>query len=254
MSELPGWLVSSSARPRHSRPTRAGGYVGKTLARLSRVWQDAIFSERMARRPGWLQTWNPRPKVACFLGLVVVGTLLHHALPLWAFAACVFAGGLSSRVGPKAFLSPNSWIASLIALALAVPAAFSFVVPGDSLYVLTRWPIEVTITRQGLHAGLMLFSRVTLYVLIMTVLTLTTRWQDLLGGLRGLGIPSVFVLTLGLTYRYLFLLLRLVEAMHNAKRSRSLRAGAASQERGWAAGRIAALFSRSRPLSEKVYL
>jgi cobalt/nickel transport system permease protein len=227
--------------------------VEKTLARLGRIVREAVLSERVARQPGWLQGWEPRLKVASFLVMLAAATLLREAYLLGALGALTLIAAAASRAGIKALVGTGWWVASVFALALAAPAALSFFTPGEKVATLTRWPVEIALTRQGLEAALMLASRVTACALLMAVLVVTTRWQEMLGALRGLGVPSLLVLILGLTYRYLFLLLRLVEQTHYAKRSRTLRRGGAGQERAWAAGRIAALFSRSRRLSEGVY-
>ena len=44
---------------------------------------------------------------------------------------------------------------------------------------------------------------------LVVLLTLTTPWAKLLAALRSLHVPKMFVLIIGMAYRYLFLLLEL---------------------------------------------
>jgi cobalt/nickel transport system permease protein len=54
-------------------------------------------------------------------------------------------------------------------------------------------------------------------------------------------------------YRYVFVLLRMAEDTHLAKRARTITPSPPSAERRWIGDRAGALFSRSRHLAEEVY-
>jgi len=65
------------------------------------------------------------------------------------------------------------------------------------------------------------------------LLVLTTRWTSILAALRWFRVPSVFVTILGMTYRYIFLLLHTANSMFLARRSRSLGTFTARENRRW---------------------
>jgi len=90
-------------------------------------------------------------------------------------------------------------------------------------------------------------------VSLVVLVTLTTRWDRLMKALRVVRIPQVFVLTLGMTYRYILLLVKLVQEMYWAKKSRTLRFSGVKAEQGWIASRMGALFRRSLQMSQEVH-
>lgn len=60
-----------------------------------------------------------------------------------------------------------------------------------------------------------------LIILILAVLlTLTTRWNNLLRALRTIFVPKIFIVTLEMTYRYIFVLITLLEDMFLARKAR----------------------------------
>ena len=57
---------------------------------------------------------------------------------------------------------------------------------------------------------------------LVVLLTLTTPWVRLLAALRSLGVPRIFVLIIGMAYRYIFLLLGSVTDMYEARKARTV--------------------------------
>jgi cobalt/nickel transport system permease protein len=114
-------------------------------------------------------------------------------------------------------------------------------------------PAEITLTRQGLAAAGLVVTRVLLGVLLAVMLALTTPWQDLLrAGYSTVTAP--FALILAMMYRYLFVLIRVIEEMYFARRARTIAPASGATARRWVGTSIGALFLRSRRLSEEVYL
>jgi cobalt/nickel transport system permease protein len=83
--------------------------------------------------------------------------------------------------------------------------------------------------------------------------TLTTKWAEVFSALRSLFVPRVFVVTLGMTYRYLFVFLRLIQDMYRARKSRTIRPLSPAAERSWTASRIGVTFKKSVDMSEDIY-
>jgi cobalt/nickel transport system permease protein len=114
-------------------------------------------------------------------------------------------------------------------------------------------PAEITITRQGLWAGILFVSRVAASVSFAVLFTLTHRWAGIFAGLRSLHVPRIFVLTLSMTERYLFVLLRMIQDMYRARKSRTIRPLAVAAERDWIASRIGVTFKKSVEMSGDIY-
>jgi cobalt/nickel transport system permease protein len=56
-----------------------------------------------------------------------------------------------------------------------------------------------------------------------------------------------------MTYRYIFLLIRIVQNMFLAKKSRMIKMGTTGEEQAWVASRIGLLLKKSFKLSDDVY-
>ena len=57
---------------------------------------------------------------------------------------------------------------------------------------------------------------------LVVLLTLTTPWVRLLAALRALLVPRIFILIIGMAYRYIFLLLNSVTDMYTARKARTV--------------------------------
>ena len=105
-----------------------------------------------------------------------------------------------------------------------------------------------------MHGSAILVLRVAVSISFAVLLTLTTRWADLLKSLRSLGMPRVFVLMLAMAYRYLYVLLESAGEMFVARKSRQIGPASDSGEgRRFISSSIGVLFGKSYSMSEEVY-
>ena len=96
--------------------------------------------------------------------------------------------------------------------------------------------------------------RVATCVSAVVLLFLTTPQQILFKSLRTVGVPKLYVLTLQMTYRYIFLLMDLIREMYVAKKARTIKARGIIDEQKWVGGRIGYTLIRSLSMSEKVHM
>jgi energy-coupling factor transporter transmembrane protein EcfT len=85
------------------------------------------------------------------------------------------------------------------------------------------------------------------------LLILTTPWTRVLKALRVLHIPVVFVVILGMAYRYIFLLLESARDMLESYRSRMVGRLEGPDRRRLAAASVGVLMSKTLHLSGDVY-
>jgi cobalt/nickel transport system permease protein len=113
---------------------------------------------------------------------------------------------------------------------------------------------RIEITREGVLWASTFLARVTTAVSYAILLMLTMRWSDLVNTLSALRFPKMFVLILGMAYRYIFLLLDTIANMLFSRKSRAV--GKESSVSSWRlnAGIIGALFLKSYDMSENIYL
>ena len=113
---------------------------------------------------------------------------------------------------------------------------------------------KVIITEQGARTAGLLVLRVTDSLSFGVLLILTTPWNSFLVALRWLRLPSLPVDILGMTYRYIFVLLHTTNSMFLARRSRILGSFSGSENRRWLTRTLATTMTKSQHLSEEVYL
>lgn len=79
---------------------------------------------------------------------------------------------------------------------------------------------KTDLSLDNLLLTLWMFSRALLAIGFLSALTLSTPTQDIITGLQGLKLPSIIVLTLNLTIRYLFVLREEFIRLHKSWNSR----------------------------------
>ena len=136
------------------------------------------------------------------------------------------------------------------------PAALNVVTHGHVVVPLGTWfGHPIGLTRQGLTAVGLMVTRVAVSISLVVLLTLTTPWNRLLAALRALFVPQMFVLVLGMTYRYVFHLLGGVTDMYTARKARTVtRDTDVTKGRAFVAATGGALFGKAHALSEEVHL
>ena len=225
------------------------GFLERNITGLAETLDHAAVADEISRRGGFLQTLDPRAKIVGF-GVLIVATVSVRPLSVVA-ALFLTATGLAvfSRV-PWRVLMFRVWVGVLAFTGLmALPAVF--LTPGPVLGVLPG--LGWAITAPGLRtAGLLVARAETTATLALTVV-LTTRWTHVLKALRVLRAPTVVVVILGMTHRYIFLLLNLAGDFFLARRSRSVGPLDAAQRRQIAAGAAGVLLGKSLQMSGEVY-
>jgi cobalt ECF transporter T component CbiQ len=151
---------------------------------------------------------------------------------------------------PADFFIRRVWLALPFFTGLIVLPAL-FITPGPALLHL---PLGLVVTRTGGITVLFLLLRVSTSLSLTLLLILTTPWNTVLGALGVLRVPDVFLLILGMTYRYIYLLLHLANDMFLSRRSRVVGRLTGAEERRMLAAVSAALLGKSLKMSGDVYL
>ncbi len=229
------------------------GWFEKTLEDISGTLESTVFAEEMASLPGVWQGVDARAKVVAAVALILAASLARAIPTLLALYALALVIALFGRI-PLGFFVRRVWLfLPFFTAIIALPALFNVITPGRPLLILHADPL-LAVTEQGLRTAIMLLLRVATSVSFAVILVLTTRWGQLLGGLRALRVPQVFVLILGMTYRYIFLLLHTVNDMFLARKSRLVGRVQGNAERTWIAHSMGALLGKSYHLSDDVYM
>ena len=238
------------AMPPARRRKRRASFVERTIRGLAAAMERALYAEELAKADGLLQRLDPRVKVVGLLALVVAVALARNILVILGLFGVAITLALLSRV-PIRTLAARVWIGALLFTGmLALPAIF--ITPGQVIYQLPL--LGWTITAQGLSAAAYLITRVETAATLSLLLILCTPWAQVLKALRVLRVPVVFVVILGMTYRYIFLMLQTAQDMFESRQSRMVGRLSGADQRRLAGASVGVLLSKSIQLSSDVYL
>jgi cobalt/nickel transport system permease protein len=236
---------------------KARGFFEKTLNDITGALEQTLFAEEIARREGLLQSLDPRAKLIGALALLIAISASHNLIVILALYILTLPIASASRV-PMGFYFKRVWVfMPFFTGVVALPALFSPFSPGAPIVTLIDLAsprVYLAITQPGVITAAFLLLRVGASVSIAVLLILTTRWTTLLKALRVLRVPQAFVLILGMTYRYIYVLLHAANNMFLARRSRVVGRVASAEDQRWLAASMGALFAKSYALSDDVYL
>ena len=261
---LPLWLQKNSSLAPFPSKLKQSNFIQKTLKGIIDFVRESVYSEEIALRSGFLQAMDPRMKLLAIFSLLVTVNLLRHLPLLWGVYLGILILATLSKV-PTQFIIQRVWLVIPLFTGIMVfPALFNWVRPGDPLWIIwtfstplhigpIHFPHELAITRQGFWGALLLISRVGISVTLAVLLTLTTRWNNLLRALRTFFVPKIFIVTLEMTYRYIFVLITLLEDMFLARKARDSGHSSGAEQRRFVGSSIAHLFGKSLQMSEEVY-
>lgn len=229
-------------------PARRG--IERLIAGLAHTLEFAHTADLASARRGWLQTLDPRAKLLACLTIIASCILSHN---LWVLASLFGASILLAKQSQLSLsqMAKQFWLGVLILSGLiALPAIF--VVPGKILWHSTF--LNLSLSAQGLKSAAFLILRAETSASFAGLLILTTPWPQVLKSLRSLGCPVVLVAILGMTHRYIFVLLQTAMQMFEARRARTLAPLNSQAARKLAIASVGVLLDKSLQLSSEVHL
>ena len=266
---LPSWFKINGPPVYEPIPELAGKkvrllFLDRTMKAMTGLMSEFVFSESYTEKAGLLQGIDPRFKLIGLLSIIVGASLLQSLPAVYVLCTLALVLAILSRIRAAFFLKRVWLVLPLFAGLIAFPATLNLFTPGELVWKIGELessyqvgpyaiPREIGFTKQGLTAALFLIGRVGASLSFVLLLTLTTPWASILKAVRSLGVPRIYVQTLGMALRYLMLLSQIVEETYTAKKSRTLRAGKTRIDRRWIAGQAGTLFTRSMQLGAEVH-
>jgi len=228
-------------------------FIERSLVGGVSFLKESVFSEEYALREGFLQGIEPRIKLVSilfFLLAVLFSKGIYFLICMYVFCLLLAAFSLI----PLGFFLKRTWIfIPLFSLFIALPALFNIFTPGERMADFRIFAFSLSITRQGIASSSIFFMRVLTSVSLCILLVLTTRHYMLLKVLRVFKIPQVFVMTLGMCYRYIYLFMEIIQNTYLAIKSRVGNIFSVRKGQGIVAWNISYLWQRSYKLNEDVY-
>jgi len=232
---------------------RNSNFIERSLLGVLSFLKESIFSDEYASKKGFLQAREARIKVLIVLSCLLAVLFSRSVY----FLICMYALSLLLAYASSirlVFFLKRTWVfIPLFTLFIALPVILDIFSPGEAVLSFKIFSVPLIITRQGIISASFFFVRVLTSVSLCVLLVLTTKHYVLLKVLRIFRIPQVFVMTLGITYRYIYLFIEIIQNTYLAIKSRigrvfSVRRG--QRVVGW---NIASLWQRSYALHNEVY-
>ena len=223
-------------------------FIERTIASLLTMSHYAASAEETAAGGGVLQQVDPRVKVAGLFGLVFVVAASRELRVIGGLFAISVVLALLSRIPMRRMMG---WVWTPVLFftgTIALPAVF--LTPGQTITSLGPF----SITWQGLRSAGFLISRAETAATYSALLVLTTPWPWVLKALRTFKCPTVLVTILGMTYRYIFVILQTAFEMFESRKSRTVGVFEPAERRRLAAAAVGVLLSKSLQLSGDVHL
>lgn len=239
--------LTSTARPKPRKPD----FVQRSIVGVTGAIERTVYTEELARANGLLQRSDPRVKVALFAFAVLVAGLCRALPVLLVLYAAILLLALASRLTVGFFVKRVLLGIPLFAGLVYLPALF--LIGGDPLFNVSLGSANLHITNNALWSGAIFLARVADSVSLAVLLVVTTRWADLLKALRVMRVPGIFIVVLGMTYRYIFLFLHTVQNLFLARASRTVGVTHDQERRQWIGNSMGALMSKSFKTSNDVY-
>jgi cobalt/nickel transport system permease protein len=251
------FFTKKSGKPRQPlqprMPQKTDGFMERTLKGTVSLLRETMAADAIAARNGFLQRRDPRLKIVTLL-ILLIAVLLSKNIFLIAGLYCFcLTLAVFSSAGLVYFLKRTLLFIPLFALVIALPAIFSPITAGEPVVSIPLLSRHIVITKQGVDTALLFFMRVLASVSFAVLMVLTTRHHALLKALRVFRVPRLFIMVLGMCYRYICLLLDIIQDTLTSVKSRVGFVSSPKTGRRIAALNMAGLWLRSYRLHSQVY-
>ncbi len=210
------------------------------------------FIDQYSDLDSFIHKLDPRTKFITSLALVVLVVLTP--IKNWqAFVLyfCLITSCLAISKLPPLYVLKRSLVIFPFVLMIAI--FIPFFKPGEVAGSYNIWLWHVSVTYDGLLVLANVVTKAWLCILSLILLSATTKFTDLLKGLKQLKLPKVIVLILSFMYRYIFVLVDEVMRMRQARDSRNFGGGRLRQLKT-IGSMIGTLFIRSYERGERIYV
>jgi cobalt ECF transporter T component CbiQ len=234
------------------------------MERFAAVVQASLIQWETASRSGLFQSLDSRVKILFLVFFVVIISLKKTLYGELLIAFLVFLLTALSKLPLAAHYGRIAVLGFFFGFLIALPAALNIFTPGEVVVTLMRFsgprdlwiyhvPQVVGLTKEGLTTVAMLTMRVLNSLAVSLLVISTTPFTEVVRSLKVFRVPDLFIMTLTLAYKYIFIFAQTAHDMHLAKKARLLGRESEAESRRWVAGRMAFLFRKSQHRCEEVF-
>jgi len=249
---LPDWLQQNSITPCSCSDVsvnRKKSYLKKTIWATRQFIIETFLQEKEAAKDGLLQRLDAKPKLAMTLILVIILSFTHSLLPLLTVYFLLVGLAYFSKLNMRPFILRSVLGVGFFSGLVMLPATSNVFIGGKEVLRITQ---SIAVTDNGLRFFSVFVTRALTMTTTGILLFLTTKREKLLQALNILRVPAAFNMLISMAYRFMAVLVRVVENLHLAKRSRTVKLNDSKAERKWVLSRMGWTFTKAIHMSDEV--
>ncbi len=215
-------------------------FIDKTLYEINKIVKDFLFFEVVETPDFWKNVKDDIKIVILILSLIGVSLIHNLCLLLLAyFILLIFAYLL--KINLREFIKRSFSFVLFFTVLIVIPYLF-----------FNPETLDIGYSHKGFYVALRLIFRVLISISLTNTLFFTTPWINIVKGLRMLGVPSLIIAIIYMTYRYIFFFANLAQEIFLAKKSRTIEFNY-KREYSFIGSAIGLLFIKAKVLSEEVF-
>jgi len=249
---LPDWLKQSPAAPCSCcdvSVSKKKSYLKKTIWATRKFIVETFLQEKEASKDGLLQGLDVHFKLVTTLILVIILSFTHSLPPLLVVYLMILGLAYLSKLNMRPFILRSVLGVGFFSGLVMLPATLNIFIKGREVIRLTQ---TIAVTDKGLRFFSVFVMRALTMTTAAALLVLTTKREKLLQALNILRVPAAFNMLISMAYRFMAVLVRVVENLHLAKRSRTVMLNDSRAERKWVLSRMGWTFTKAIHMSDEV--
>jgi cobalt ECF transporter T component CbiQ len=264
-NSIPDFLLQkhSSVGNIHFSSNARHAYLDKGLAYISHVLKTGHEQIEFANKDGFFQRLSPQTKLLFLLFFIIIVSVKRDIISELIIAVFILGLIVISRLNIVGLYKRVLILGFIFGFLVALPSSLNIfnhgmimfsIVNLSSPYKIWRIPIpeNIGVTRDGILIIVMLTLRVINSLAISFLVLYTTAFEDIIKALKMFKVPDAILITITLSYKYIFIFVKTVEDMYLAKKSRMI-AYQNAEIRDWIVNRFAFLFRKTQKKYEDVF-
>lgn len=239
-------------------------FIDKTIGNTAAFVSATFFQWKSSDQSGILQKTDSRAKVVFLLLFIVLISLIGSAITQLTLAILFLLLCLLSKINVFHLYKKVAIIGFFFGFLIFIPASLNLFTRGEPIFHLVQFsrphqfwiytiPPNIYVTKEGLMLVALLTMRVINSVSLVLIIVSATTFERLIKSLAFFKVPNIFLLTLTLTYKFIFLLSSTIIETYQAIKMRWWNHGSVKKAENIVAGRIGYLFRKSWERHELTY-
>ncbi len=265
-NSIPDFLLTkhSSIDYKHFSSNAGHAYLDKGLAYVVHILKTGHDQIEFANKDGFFQRLSPQTKLFFLLFFIIMVSIKRDIVSELIIAVFVLGLIIISRLNTVGLYKRVLVLGFIFGFLVALPSSLNIFNHGKIIFPIAKlsapytiwWlhiPENIGVTHDGILIVVMLTLRVINSLAISFLVLYTTVFEDIIKALKMFKVPDAILITITLSYKYIFMFVKTVEDMYLAKKSRIIAYQGDAEIRNWIVGRFAFLFRKTQKKYEDVF-